>query len=100
MKTKISKHSLEIGQLVYSTAGRDKGQYYLVYGLDDVKGAVLLVDGKRRGPESPKRKNPLHLQKTNHMAEDFRNKVLNHSIVTQKDINEFFKTFSVDCSVK
>ena len=98
MKTKISKHSLEIGQVVYSIAGRDKGRYYLVYGLDDSRNLVALVDGKRRRAENPKFKNPLHLQKTNHVAKDFRLKVLNHSVITQKDINEFFKTFSIDCS--
>ncbi len=95
MKTDVLIHSLEIGQLVYSKAGRDKGHYYLVYALDDVNGRVLLVDGRKRNAENPKVKNPCHLQKTNTIAEQIREKVLNKSVITSKDINEFFNSLEI-----
>jgi len=48
------------GDLVRSTAGRDKGYLYVV--LELTQDRVLVVDGKRRRLIKPKPKNPLHLQ--------------------------------------
>lgn len=52
----------EIGQVVRSTAGRDRDRYMLVVGFDSQ--CVLLCDGKQRPLEKPKRKNPRHLAAT------------------------------------
>ena len=87
--------NLEIGQLVYSKAGRDKGHYYLIYALDDARGRVLLVDGKKRNAQNPKVKNPVHLQKTNTVNKNFKEKVLNKSVITSKEINEFFNSLEL-----
>lgn len=95
VKADLLIRSLEIGQLVYSKAGRDKGHYYLIYALDDAKGRVLLVDGRKRTVQNPKVKNPAHLQKTNIVAEQFKAKVLNKSVITSKDINEFFNSLEI-----
>ena len=52
---------LKPGQLVRSLAGRDKGKHYLVFReLDSVY--VLLVDGRSRPVDRPKKKNRTHLQ--------------------------------------
>ncbi len=52
---------LRPGQLVRSMAGRDKGKHYLVLReLDSVY--VLLVDGRSRPVNRPKKKNKAHLQ--------------------------------------
>jgi ribosomal protein L14E/L6E/L27E len=49
------------GQLVRSLAGRDKGKHYLVLQeIDPVY--VLLVDGRNRPVNRPKKKNKAHLQ--------------------------------------
>lgn len=95
VKASLSVANLEIGQLVYSKAGRDKGNYYLVYAVDNRLGRVYLVDGKKRNAENPKIKNPVHLQKTNIVAEQFKAKVLNKSVITAKDINEFFNSLEI-----
>lgn len=95
MKANVLIHSLEIGQLVFSKAGRDKGHYYLIYALDDVNDRVFLVDGRKRNAENPKVKNPLHLQKTNTVNQDFKEKVLNKSVITSKEINEFFNSLEL-----
>lgn len=51
-----------IGQVVISQAGRDKGHYYMVVKVLN-NNHVLLVDGKMKTLEKPKKKNIKHLQK-------------------------------------
>lgn len=54
------------GYVVISKAGRDKGRFMAVVGVDEEKDFVIVADGKERPLERPKRKNPKHLQKTNY----------------------------------
>lgn len=49
----------EVGQFVKSKAGRDAGKILVVYDVAD--GYVLVVDGKERPLNRPKKKNPKHL---------------------------------------
>lgn len=52
---------MELGQVVRSLAGRDKGKPYLI--IDFMAGGrVLLVDGRIRTVNKPKKKNIKHLQ--------------------------------------
>ncbi len=53
---------LERGQIVRSTAGRDKGLYLVV--LADAGNRVLVADGHHRSLSAPKAKNPAHLAPT------------------------------------
>ncbi len=50
------------GQIVLSLAGHDKGELLVVAGTE--KNRVLVCNGKGRGLESPKLKNPKHLEPT------------------------------------
>ena len=50
------------GDIVVSTAGRDKNSFLAVIGFD--RGYILVVDGKRRPLERPKRKNEKHISLT------------------------------------
>lgn len=54
----------ETGTVVISKAGRDKGYFLTVIGEEN--GSLLVADGKERPLSRPKKKNPKHLQKTNH----------------------------------
>ena len=54
MSTDIGK-----GCVVLSTAGRDKGLYFVVLDVED--NYALIVDGKLRRVDSPKRKKIKHL---------------------------------------
>ena len=57
-------NKLETGQVVLSTCGRDVGKLQMVLEiLDD--SYVLVVDGKQRKIEKPKKKKIKHLQKYN-----------------------------------
>ena len=51
--------NLEKGDIVLSVAGRDIGEIYVLW--DILEGQVLLVNGKLRKINSPKRKNPKHI---------------------------------------
>ena len=54
-----AKPSISISDVVVSTAGRDKGQYFYVIDVDDT--FVMLVNGRDRTPEKPKRKKRKHI---------------------------------------
>ncbi len=56
------------GQLVRSLAGRDKGKHYLVLRDLDQR-YVLLVDGRVRSVDRPKKKNKAHLQRYERRAD-------------------------------
>lgn len=51
---------LEVGQIVKSTAGHDKGDLLVVAGFEGK--AVLVCDGKSRPLERPKKKNVRHIE--------------------------------------
>ena len=54
-------NSLCVGDLVLSLKGRDKGKEFLVVEVSDKY--VLIVDGKTRKVQNPKRKSVKHLVK-------------------------------------
>ena len=70
-----------ISDVVVSTAGHDKGQYFYVIGCDQTY--LTLADGKGRTLEKPKKKKRIHAQKVlrseTRVAEKLRagDKVLN-----------------------
>jgi hypothetical protein len=51
---------IRAGQLVSSAQGRDRGRYFLVFGL--LGSRVLLVNGENRTPARPKKKNQRHVR--------------------------------------
>lgn len=54
---------LPIGRVVYSRAGRDKGEFLVVVGCEG--NTLLLCNGKDRPLERPKKKNRKHIGLTN-----------------------------------
>lgn len=53
---------IELGSVVRSKAGRDKGKLMAVIGIEE--NGLLLCDGKERRLEKPKLKNPRHVAVT------------------------------------
>lgn len=51
---------IEVGQVVRSKSGRDSGKIFLVYKIID-EDYVLIVDGKSRKLDKPKKKKIKHL---------------------------------------
>ncbi len=74
------------GQIVFSKSGRDKDTAYIVFDCDE--SYVYVVDGKRRGLEKPKRKNKVHIQPTNSINEDIKNKLENNLYILNSDIRK------------
>jgi len=74
------------GQIVFSKSGKDKGTAYIVYDYD--KSYVYVVDGKLRGLEKPKRKNPIHIQITKNIDYDIKNKLENKDYILNSDIRK------------
>ena len=57
---------ITVGMLVYSKAGRDKKNLFLV--LEVENGYAYIADGNLRKSEKPKKKKLIHLQKTKHLT--------------------------------
>ncbi|MHB9095545.1 MAG: RNA-binding protein [Eubacteriales bacterium] len=55
------KEEVQVGQLVKSAAGRDKGKFYLIYDVLD-KAFVRVIDGDKKKLTNPKKKNIKHLK--------------------------------------
>lgn len=78
---------LEIGQLVRSKAGRDRGRYYLVWGqVGD--NFIRVVDGEVRRLDNPKLKNVKHVQVAGKVADEIVQKVQRGQPVTNAQIRK------------
>jgi len=74
------------GQIVISKAGRDKGDYFVVM---DVKGEyAYLANGKNRTLDHLKEKKFKHLQPTNDIIDEIKNKIDNQLKIANLDIRE------------
>lgn len=79
--------SLEPGRLVISTAGRDKGKFYLVLekALDS---RVYVVDGEARKVLHPKLKNEKHLKACPEIAVEINEKIKAGLRVSDLDVRK------------
>jgi len=68
--TILDLEDFEIGRVVISKKGKDKGTFYVIISKDVLNNRVYVADGKHRSITRPKPKNPKHLQPTNwHLRE-------------------------------
>lgn len=58
---------ITVGTLVFSKAGRDKGEMFLTLSVEN--GYAYIADGDLRRVEKPKKKKLIHLQRTNNKVE-------------------------------
>ncbi|MDO5755679.1 MAG: KOW domain-containing RNA-binding protein [Tissierellia bacterium] len=77
-------NKLSIGQVVRSLKGRDAGKVAMVLDIID-SSYVLVVDGKRRTLEHPKKKKVKHLQPFN--------KILETEKITNKKIRAMLRCY-------
>jgi len=71
----MKNRELELGQVVISKKGKDKGQYYIVTGFDENTGRLRISDGCKYGFGNPKMKNRFHLQSVNCILPEIRSDV-------------------------
>ncbi|HIT73731.1 MAG TPA: KOW domain-containing RNA-binding protein [Candidatus Fimicola cottocaccae] len=79
------------GQIVFSKSGHDKGGAFIVIDIEEE--FLYIVDGKRRTLEKPKRKKIKHVQKTNYVDNDIKDKIENESYILDADIVKALKKY-------
>ena len=85
---------MEIGSVVFSRAGRDKGIYFMVYEIVD-SDFVTLVDGDVRKLNKPKKKKIKHVKNTDTVLENIAQKVKDKSTVYDAEIFSALKKFNL-----
>ena len=82
---------ISLGQIVISTAGRDKGRKFVVLCIIDEK-YVYISDGDIRKVEKPKLKKIKHLRKLNHVAEDIKDRLESGEKPINSEIRKLLKS--------
>ena len=80
---------LQIGSIVISTMGRDKGMYFIVVSVEE--NYVHLVDGSVRKIDRPKKKKVKHIELTSMHEENIANRIINKHKITNQDIKKALK---------
>lgn len=83
-----------LGQIVYSKAGRDAGQAFILVGIVD-EAYVLISDGDLRRIEKPKKKKVKHLEWKDEIIEALNEKFMKSVKVSNAEIRkalEFYKS--------
>ncbi|MBC3803755.1 hypothetical protein GH808_04820 [Acetobacterium fimetarium] len=81
-----------VGQVVRSLAGRDKGQYMVVIEVVDDQ-FICIANGKLRKVNNPKKKKIKHLAKTNHIATEIRDKILDGKKISNAEIRKILESY-------
>lgn len=84
-------NNIEPGQLVISTAGRDKGKKFIILSIID-QDYVYISDGDLRKVEKPKKKKLKHIKATGIIADTLRGKLKHNEIVENFEIRNFLKS--------
>ncbi|MBO8129571.1 MAG: RNA-binding protein [Peptococcaceae bacterium] len=82
---------LRVGQLVWSTKGRDSGRLYVIIGF--LQDRVLVADGKIRRVHRPKKKNARHLKVLPVVVENIRSKIEQGRKPSDADIQRALRSF-------
>lgn len=78
---------IELGRIVMSQAGRDKGRFMIVVGIIDTN-YVYVADGSLRKIENPKKKNIKHLKATKKRADLIAEKLIKKRKIKNTEIRE------------
>ena len=81
----------QIGQVVYSKSGHDKGDVQMVIAVEGEY--LLLADGRRRKLENPKRKKQMHVQPTFYVEKEVAAKLQEGAYVLDADIKKALKKY-------
>lgn len=78
-----------MGCIVQSLAGRDKGNLFLVVGVEE--NYVYLVDGDIRKIENPKRKKIKHVELTRFFDANMAERIVKKNKITNQDVKKVIK---------
>ena len=87
------KNEYTLGQVVKSTAGRDKGRFMIVKEVID-EDYLYVCDGSLRKSNQPKKKKIKHLAKTNHIIEEIQEKLTKGERIQNALIVKHLKPFN------
>lgn len=79
----------EVGSLVVSLAGHDKGELFIIY--KECGEYVYLTDGRSRGLDRPKRKNKKHIQVTHKKDGDISSRLARGEDITDEMVKRFIR---------
>jgi ribosomal protein L14E/L6E/L27E len=82
---------LEVGLLVQSIAGHDKGSYFFIFKEEDEY--IYLVDGKYRCLDRPKKKKKKHVKALVWEKQSPGDKIREKQKVTDEEIKYFIRCF-------
>ena len=81
---------IEIGSVVRSLAGRDKGRLFIVIQELD-SDFVMVANGKLRGMDRLKKKRRKHLKPTGSVVQELRDRLVNSMAVEDHEIRSWLK---------
>lgn len=84
--------TLQVGSIVLSKQGRDKGMYFVVVALDD--SYAYLSDGGMRKLSSPKKKNLRHLSNTGTVLQVIAEKLLSSKKVFDSEVKSALRQYN------
>ena len=84
--------AFKVGEIVKSTAGRDKDTYYLVIDNKTNK-KIKVVDGVKRKFNNPKYKNSRHLESTGKVAAEFLCWLKSKKRIRSEDVRSILKDY-------
>lgn len=87
---------LEVGQVVFSKSGRDKGRSFIVVSVEEEY--AYLADGDLRKVEKPKCKKYKHIQRTNDIIDWIKQKIIEEN-VSNADIRKGLKEYLIKTSI-
>ena len=85
--------NIQIGHIVYSTAGRDEGRKFIVLSIID-NNYVYISDGDLRKVSKPKKKKFKHLKSTGIVADTIKGKLLSNIKVEDFEIKKYIALLS------
>ncbi|MFL0249176.1 RNA-binding protein [Clostridium neuense] len=80
-----------IGKVVYSKAGRDKENCFIIIGILDEQ-YVYISDGSLRKVEKPKKKKLKHLSVTKIVSEEIRDNLISGKNVSNVTVKKFLQS--------
>jgi large subunit ribosomal protein L14e len=83
-----------LGQIVHSKAGRDKGKYFIVVNIID-NDYVMVVDGKLRKIDNPKKKKVKHLVLHNFVSEDILTSIRENKHITDAELRKSLQSIEL-----
>lgn len=81
----------EVGSLVISKAGHDKGQIYVIIKVDEEY--IYLSDGIYKTLDKLKKKKIKHIQRINYIDEQINKKIKNHEPMINEEIKRTIKLY-------